>query len=96
MNARIGSPEWREECADMYSPDDDREAFREPNPGEVACDECEEGIRHWMEGVREGYEVCVTCNGSGCVPKPPVLHPVFRRMFGDMRRVGLLPKDEAA
>lgn len=69
-----------------YYSDDERKDFREPGPGETACDECERGIRHWIEDVREGYEVCATCNGSGCV-QVQVLHPVFERVFDDMRKI---------
>jgi hypothetical protein len=92
VSARIGSREWLDDCADMYSPDDDREEFREPRAGEVACDECEQGVRHWMEDVREGYEVCTTCNGSGCVLAPKAaVHPIFVPILA-----AIAPKDEAA
>lgn len=49
--------------------DDTREPLREPRHDEEPCD-CEDGLRHWQQDVREGVEVCADCRGSGVVAAP--------------------------
>jgi hypothetical protein len=58
-----------EEARDMCDFGPDRESFRDPRQGELACDcAVNEGLVYWVEGFREGVDLCSACNGSGVTP----------------------------
>lgn len=65
------------------APEIEREALREPGPGETECD-CDDGLRHWQQDVREGVEICWACNGSGVVAAKPTLQQVHAAPSFDM------------
>jgi hypothetical protein len=72
-----------EEARDLCDCGPDRESFREPGPGEVACDcAVNEGIVYWVEGFREGVDICGDCKGSGVMPAPEAeVHPIFASLL---------------
>lgn len=82
-----------DEARDLCDCGPDREAFREPGPGEVECDcAVNEGLVYWVEGLREGVEICSECNGSGVMPAPePAVHPLFASILAPFA-----PKEKAA